>query len=141
MSAIRYFAAILFGLVALHVQADELTTPNSARVTIQNADGLMVQIPAPVTGKLLDQVRQLRTSLLDRQVELGEIAEETSFDVADTLIAVILPGGLIYASYRKLSHDRAQDRLASVNRELSDLSKGLLLLKAERGETAVALLD
>ena len=60
--------------------------------------------------------------------------------LADTLISVILPGGLLYASYRKLSNERAQAQLASVNNELSELSKGLLLLKAESGETAVALL-
>lgn len=139
MVTVRCVAAILFGLVALHVQADEIASRNLAWVTIEHADGLMVQIPAPATDKLVDQVRQLRSSLLDRQVALSETVEETRFDVADTLLSVILPGGLIYASYRKLSNDRAQARLANVTRELSDLSKGLLVLKAESGESILAL--
>ena len=140
MSAFRYAAAILFGLTTLPVWGDDSHTGDAAWITIRHADGLTVQIPAPVTSRLLENVRQLRTRLLDEQVVLGELVEETSFDVTDTLISVILPGGLIYASYRKLSNDRAQAQLASVNKELSDLSKGLLLLKAESGETAVAVL-
>ena len=114
MSSIRFIAAIIFGLLSLQVQADDVMTGNPEWVAIESSNGLIVQIPATTTDKLLDQVRQRRSRLLEQRVELVETVEETRFDTGDFLISLILPGGLAYASYLKLSHDRAQDELASV---------------------------
>ena len=141
MSPIRYIAAIIFGLLSLQVQAGDAVTGKPDWVAIESRNGRVIQVPATTTYKLLDQVRELRSRLLARQVELGETVEETTFDTADILISVILPGGLAYASYLKASHDRAQTELANVSKELNDLSKPLLMLKAESGEIAVASLN
>ena len=76
MSVMRYVAAILFTLFTLQVQAGDVVTGSSGWVTLEHADGLTVQIPAPATDGLLNQVRQLRARLLDRQVELTRTLHE-----------------------------------------------------------------
>ena len=114
MSLIRYFTAVIFGLLGLQVHAGEAVNANQDWEAIESGNGLVVQVPVATTNQLLDRVRALRGSLLARQEALSKTAEETTLDTADILISIILPGGLAYASYLKLSHDRAQDELASV---------------------------
>ena len=137
----RYFTAVIFGLLGLQVHAGEAVNGTPDWELIQSGNGLVVQVPATTTHQLLDRVQELRGSLLARQEALSKTVEETTLDTADILISIILPGGLAYASYLKLSHDRARNELASVTKELSDLSRPLLMLKAENGEVSVASLN
>lgn len=141
MSTIRYITAMALGLLGLQVHAGDAVNGNPDWEVIESSNRMVVQVPAITTHHLLDRVRELRGSLLARQEALSKTVEETTLDTADILISIILPGGLAYASYLKLSHDRAQDELASVSKELSDLSRPLMMLRAENGEISVASLN
>lgn len=56
------------------------------------------------------------------------------------LIAVILPGGLLYAAVRKGNLEQAKVELAETTEDLDELSHDLLAMQAVAGELTVAQL-
>lgn len=60
--------------------------------------------------------------------------EENRLDAKDVLIAVILPGGLLYAAVRKGDLEQAKVELAAVSEDLDELSRDRLAMQAVAGE-------
>ncbi len=94
-----------------------------------------------MTQARLGQVRQLKRELIAQKVLVAQMVEDGEFGHKDALIAAIMPGGLIYAPYRKVSHKRTKAQLADVTSQMDDLSRDLLVLKAASGEIMVGMLS
>ena len=67
--------------------------------------------------------------------------EENRLDTADMLIAIILPGGLLYAAVRKGNLEQAKVELAEMTADRDELSRDLLAMQAVAGELTVAQLQ
>jgi hypothetical protein len=101
--------------------------------------GLVLQLPTtPSAAELLAQVRALRADLRTESEALSTRVEETRFGAKDALIAAIMPGGLLYAAFRKHSGDQARKELETVSAELEELNHDLLALQVTTGEVLVA---
>lgn len=57
------------------------------------------------------------------------------------LIAVILPGGLLYAAVRKGNLEQAKVELAEMTEDMDELSRDLLAMQAVAGELTLAQLQ
>lgn len=83
-----------------------------------------------VDSKLLaDDVEKLRSDLVRHQYELVKLVAQNELDAGDVIITVIMPGGLLYAGYRKHKLEQAKDTLLIVSDDISELSNDLLALQ------------
>jgi len=64
--------------------------------------------------------------------------EDNQLDGKDMLIAVIMPGGLLYAAVRKGNLEQAQAELARLAADMDELSRDLVVMQAVAGELTVA---
>jgi hypothetical protein len=113
------------------------------------------QVPAPVTAPgyffiqlpdvdretLVERVMTLRSQLIQRKQALLQIIADNTLDSSDTILTVILPGGLLYAGYKKASCEQAKDELASINADIEEFSNDLLAMQTGAAPVAIAQLQ
>jgi hypothetical protein len=109
------------------------------RLLIVDSEGFYTSLPnvsdVTVTQHLLEAQLELKIRLADLEQQL----KRKSFKAIDTLITVIMPGGLIYAKLRLDSYKRSEQALALVNAELDQISGDLVAFQTESGELMVAV--
>lgn len=88
-------------------------------------NGFITQVPAIDSHLLAERIEQLRSELIQHQQQLTQAVEKTRLDTGDAVITVIMPGGLLYAGYRKREHTLAKNRLASVTDDIDELTRDL----------------
>ena len=103
-----------------------------------NDAGFYVALPVVDTDRLLERISAQRASLSQREQEVTEYLEDHQLGTRDVLIAVIMPGGLIYAAVRKGNLQQAQAELDQINAAMDELSRDLLAMQAVAGELSVA---
>jgi len=112
-----------------------------AWLTIKHDHELISNIPAPATDALLNQSRQLLVILDAKQATMSQTVQDATFDAKDALISIIMPGGLLYASHRKLSHIQAKEQLTQVVSERDELAMDILMLQSISGPMTLAMMD
>lgn len=75
---------------------------------------------------LAKDVEKLRESYIRHQRELAQLVESKKLNAGDVIIAIIIPGGLFYAGYRKQELEQAKNALSAVTTEISELSNDLI---------------
>ncbi|MDX2458175.1 MAG: hypothetical protein QNL87_11780 [Gammaproteobacteria bacterium] len=109
-----------------------------ARVTAPNQ--FTIQLPDVNREALIEQVRELRSQLIQRKQALAQIIADKKLDSSDAFITTIMPGGLIYAGYKKVRYEQAKNELASVTADIEEFSGDLLAMQPESAPVAVARL-
>lgn len=97
-----------------------------------------IQLPAVEHAVLIEQVEILRSQLIEDKQELVQDVADNELDGADAVITVIMPGGLLYAGYKKARCEQAKNALASVSNDIEELSTDLLSLQSYSPPTVVA---
>ena len=149
MDSIRMFGlAVLTGsLLMTHaVNAGDVVVSTAAEdrsspINIVGPEGFVIQLPAVDIDALAEQLRELRSSLISRKQKLANELETKQFDSGDTLLALVMPGGLIYAGYKKAACARARHDLDEVSETIAEYSGDLALLQAQLQPVAVAQLQ
>jgi hypothetical protein len=109
--------------------------------TTANDGGFYVDLPAVSPDKLMTLIRAYRTFLTRREAEIAKYLDENQLDAKDTLITIIMPGGLLYAAIRTGNLEQAKAELAEVTEDMEELSSDLLAMQAVAGELTVAQLQ
>lgn len=113
--------------------------PNWA--TGANAGGFYIDLPAVTPDQLIERIRACRASLTHREEEIARYLDEHRLNAKDTLITVIVPGGLIYAAIRTGDLEQAKTELAEVSEDREALARDLLAMQAIAGDLTVARLE
>jgi hypothetical protein len=100
-----------------------------------------IQLPDVDREALIERVRALRSQLIQRKQALLQIIADKQLDSSDAFITTILPGGLLYAGYKKACHEQAKNELASVNADIEEFSIDLLAMQSGSTPVFVARLD
>jgi hypothetical protein len=108
---------------------------------VANGAGFYTDLPTVNSRQLLGLIRNYRASLSHRQQEIMQYLEENRLDTGEMLIAIILPGGLLYAAVRKGNLEQAKVELAEMTADRDELSRDLLAMQAVAGELRVAQLQ
>jgi hypothetical protein len=87
--------------------------------------GLVGQVPDVDPQQLAENIEVLRDELLENQQQLVRTVEKTRMGAGDAVITAIMPGGLLYAGYRKREHSRARTALAAVSAAIEELTRDL----------------
>jgi hypothetical protein len=147
-NSIRMFGfAALMGLLGIaHAEnADEVvmsTAPEDlpSLASTVGPQGFVTQLPAVDNIALVEQLNELRSSLILHKQELASELEEKKFDTGDAVLALVMPGGLLYAGYKKAAYARASQNLDDVSENIAEYSSDLAMLQAQLPLVAVAQL-
>ena len=108
-------------------------------VTMVGPQGFITQLQVVDANTLTEQVQVLRSDLIVRKQQLVEEVDEKKMDSGDALLTVLMPGGLLYAGYKKAAYERARNDLAEVSEDISEYSRDLAVIGKRVTPVAIAL--
>jgi hypothetical protein len=103
-------------------------------------DQFAIQLPDVDREALAEQVGILRSQLIQRKQALIQIIADNKLDSSDAFIMTIMPGGLLYAGYKKATCEQARNELASVSADIEEFSGDLLAMQSGLASAVVARL-
>ena len=111
-----------------------------ALVPVNAPDRFIVQLPTVDREALIAQVEMLRSQLIQRKQVLVDIVAEKKLDSGDALITILMPGGLLYAGYKKVRYEQAVNELSHVSSDIEEFSNDLLAMQSTSVPVSVAQL-
>jgi hypothetical protein len=132
----------LFTSIAMFCTAFMLQTANAEQALVQEAvpDQFITQLPDVDRDALIEQVKTLRSQLIQRKQALIQSAADNKLDGNNAFIAAIMPGGLLYAVYKNARYKQAKNELARVNVDIEEYSDDLLAMQPGSAPVAIAQL-
>jgi hypothetical protein len=124
--------ALLLSCVLSCVQAAE-----PERTLLQDSDGFCVSLRNVSDVTLTQHLLELQQDLETQVGILKEEMKRKSFKAIDTLITVIMPGGMFYAGYRMDSYKKSARAMAMASEELNQISDDLNVFQSN--DTALVL--
>jgi len=131
----RLFVSIVIFCTAFMLQTAHA---EQARAPATTPDQLTIQLPDVDRAVLIEQVRLLRSQLIQRKQALAQVVADTKMGRSDAIITVIMPGGLLYAGYKKIRHQQAKNELARVSADIEEYSGDLLAIQSRSVAVVVA---
>jgi hypothetical protein len=108
-------------------------------VSVIGPRGFITQLQVVDAGTLVEQVQVLRSRLIVRKQQLVQEVDEKQLDSGDALLTVLMPGGLLYAGYKKAAYERARNDLAEVSEDITEYSRDLSALAKKAASVRLAL--
>lgn len=96
-----------------------------------NQGGFIFDIQKVDPELLAEDVEKLRGAYIRRQHEFVQLVENKKLNAGDAIITAIIPGGLLYAGYRKQQLEKAKSVLLAVTTEIKELSNDLIALQGQ----------
>lgn len=112
----------------------------SSLVNMTGPKGFVTQFMTVDRGTLVEQLVELRSSQIERKQELAGELDEKKFDTTDVILTLVLPGGLIYAGYKKAAYASTRNSLTKVSKNIAENSSDLSSLQGRMPPVAVAQL-
>jgi len=104
-----------------------------------NQSGFIFDLQKVDPKLLADDVEKLKGAFIERQSKLRLQVEDKKLGAGDAIIAVIMPGGLFYAGYRKQELEQAKSDLTAVTEEIVELSIDLIALQNQLADRPLIL--
>ena len=132
----------LFMLISIICSAFMLKTAYAEQVLVPaiTPDQFIIQLPDVDRETLIEQVEILRGQMILRKHTLELIVADKKPDGSDVIITVFMPGGLLYAGYKKVRYEQAKNELASVNADIEEFSNDLLAMQPMPMQMAIVQL-
>ena len=105
-------------------------------VNMIGPQGFITQLQVVDADTLSEQVQVLRSQLILRKQQLVRDVDEKQLDSGDALLTVLMPGGLLYAGYKKAAYESARNDLEEVSEDITEYSHDLSVLA---GQTPVTV--
>jgi hypothetical protein len=131
-----------FILIAIFMSAFTLQQAHAEQtlVSVSGTDHFIIQLPSVDGGVLLDEMATLRSQLIKYKQALVQLVADKQLTGRDAIITAIMPGGLLYAGYKKARYEQAKSELAGVNADIESLTDDLLVMQSRAAPTVVAQL-
>jgi hypothetical protein len=111
------------------------------RFLMSDSEGFVTSLPNVSEVSVTQNLLELQQGLKSEIGLLKEEVERKSFKAIDTLVTVVMPGGLIYAKLRLDSHKRSERKLLHVTDRLDQISAELTAFQTDNGELIIAIAD
>lgn len=134
------FPGKLFALIAFISSVSLLSPAFADELPVAAPAKFAIQLPQVDRDVLVELVGELRTRLILRKQELLQRVADSQMDGGDALITAIMPGGLLYASYKKARYENAKSELERVSEDIDEYSDDILALQSAPLPLAMALL-
>ena len=131
----------LFVQIAIFCTAFMLQTAHAEQglVPVAAPDQFIIQLPDIDREALIEQVGALRSQLIQRKQALVQSVGDKKLNGKDAFITVIMPGGLLYAGYKKIRYEQAKNELARVSADIEEFSGDLLAIQSKSAPVVVVL--
>ena len=126
--------------IAIFLTAFMLQTAHAEQALLTAMDQLTIQLPDVDRTALIEKIRTLRSQLIQRKQALVQSVADKKPDSGDAFITVIMPGGLLYAGYKKARYEQAKNELASISADIEEFSGDLLAMQSGSAPVIVARL-
>jgi hypothetical protein len=135
--------------ISLSVQAQSMTDAMDADVqqdrqawdrNANNAE-LLINLPAVDPTLLVEQVETHLVILKQQQQELTAFVDRSKLGTKDAMITAIMPGGLLYAAYKKSKLEQARTELSRITEEMGEMARDLLVFEERTGKLSIAQLQ
>ena len=93
-------------------------------------DQFIIQLPVVDHEALIEQVGTLHSQLIQRKQVLVQSVADKKLDGSDAIVAAVLPGGLLYVSYKKARYEQDKNELARISADIKEYSSDLLALES-----------
>ncbi|MCF6355189.1 MAG: hypothetical protein L3J26_08850 [Candidatus Polarisedimenticolaceae bacterium] len=125
---ITIFFIPLFFYTQLSYANSVLTTHKKMGNEVQQSQhsDFITSLPYATTTEILQQINNTRSALSRRKAALSKTEKERAFTTKDSVISIILPGGLLYAAIIKLRHTEVKSQLHNVTKQLNELNQDLI---------------
>ena len=125
--------------IAIFCAAFMLQTAHAdqALVAVAAPDHFIIHLPDVDREALVEQVGALRSRLIQRKQVLVQSVADKKLNSNDAIITVIMPGGLLYASYKKIRYEQAKNELARVNADIEEFSDDILAMQPRSASVAI----
>jgi hypothetical protein len=130
----------LFISSAIFFTACMLQTAHAGQPAPTAPDLSAIQLPVVDHDTLVEELGTLRSQLIQHKRDLAQTVAERKPDGNDAFITAIMPGGLLYAGYKKARYEQAKDELARVSADIEELSGDLLAMQSMTAPVYVAQL-
>lgn len=111
-----------------------------AQMPVTAPNKLFIELPVVDRAALIEKIVALRDHLMQLQQSLVQSVSDRELDSGDAIITAIVPGGLLYGSYKKARYEQAKNELAQVNADIEDTSSDLQAMQAMAEPVIVARL-
>ncbi|MGB5261873.1 MAG: hypothetical protein WBO34_15320 [Gammaproteobacteria bacterium] len=128
-------------LIAIFMSVFALQTAHAEQTQVSAPGQFTIQLPSVDREALIDQVAMLRSQLIEHKQALVQMVAAKKPDGRDAIITVIIPGGLLYAGYKKARYEQAKNDLADVSANIESLSADLLVMQSRAAPTVVAYIN
>lgn len=129
-------ALFLFVILLQGAQAAE-----NERFLLSDGEGFVTTLPNVSTVTVTQHLIELQQDLEITVNQLKEEVKRKSFKTFDTLVTIVMPGGLLYAKLRHDSYRRSEHRLLSTTERLENISGELFAFQTESNDILIATLD
>ena len=121
----------LFLSIAIFAGACTLQTAQAEQVfsAASSSNQFVIQLPVVDREELTEQLLVLRSQLIQRKQALMDFIADNQMDSGDTLLMTIMPGGLLYAGYKKASSQQAKNELDNINADIDAFSSDLVAMR------------
>jgi len=130
----------LFIPIAIILASLMLQTAHAEQAATTAPDLRAIQLPVVDLDTLVEELETLRSQLIQHKRELAQTVADRKLDGNDAFITAILPGGLLYAGYKKARYEQARDELARVSADIEEVSVDLLAMQSMTAPVSVAQL-
>lgn len=125
-------ASIQFLIAPLNAFADEAlvqTSDSTVWISINKESGFIISLPTLTSSDLIQEMGRDSSNLQNLKLKLAQAAEDKKFTSNDSLIALAMPGGLLYAAAIKFRHKKAVQQLNNTSAQLNELNSNLIEFK------------
>ncbi len=122
-------ASIQIFIAPLNAYADEAlsqASDSTVWIYINSESEFITSLPTLSSNELIQEMRRMGSKLQDRKLKLAQAAEAKKFKTSDSLIALVMPGGLLYAAAMQFRHKQAVQQLNDASAQLNELNSNLV---------------
>ena len=130
----------LFILIAIFCTTLMLQAAHAEQAPVTDSNQLVIHLPDVDHELLIEQIKTLRSQQIQCKQALVKIVANKKLDSGDAIITVIMPGGLLYAGYKKASYELAKNELARISADIEESTNDLLAMQSMSESVVVARL-
>ncbi|MEN8178334.1 MAG: hypothetical protein ABFS39_06885 [Pseudomonadota bacterium] len=131
-------------IVMSFIVACSFTSTNTLaeeRFIEQDAEGFCTSLRLVEKIPLTQRIREWRAVLQEQHTALAERIEKLKFSALDTIITVVMPGGLLYAAVKSNNQLERRQDLTLLSEDIEQLSGDLHTLESTPGNLRIAALQ
>ncbi|MGD8743046.1 MAG: hypothetical protein PVH46_06425 [Granulosicoccaceae bacterium] len=104
----------------------------------QHKDGFTVMVPSINMDALVDEMVSLKSELKHDETLLARRMQEKRMTGNDKVLSFLMPGGMLYAAYKKSAYNKAVRNHERVTLQLKEVTTDIVALTTSSGPIAVA---